>query len=132
MIHAEWCPDPSFLASVLFTDETLFSYEGVFNVYNSHVRAYENPHGTRSHAAQHHLAVSVWAGVIGDCLLGPYLLPPRLDGKKCLIIFETVLPTFLVAIPAHFCRDMWFQYDEAPVHSTITVRDYLNRIFGVQ
>ena len=37
-----------------------------------------NPHGTRSHASKH------WGntGIIGDYLLGPYLLRYRLDGRK--------------------------------------------------
>ena len=49
--------DPIFPASVLFTDEALFTRQGVFNTHNLQVCAYDNAHGTKSHAAQHRFAV---------------------------------------------------------------------------
>ncbi|KFM59024.1 hypothetical protein X975_20416, partial [Stegodyphus mimosarum] len=56
---------------------------------------------TRSHAPQHRFALNVCAGIFGDCFVGLYLLPPRLNGRKYLIFLETVLPTFLGAVPAY-------------------------------
>ncbi|GFR09358.1 hypothetical protein TNCT_84571 [Trichonephila clavata] len=53
--------DPSFPALSFFADEASFSCKGVFNAHNSHLRAYDNPHVTRSHAAQHCFAVNMWA-----------------------------------------------------------------------
>ncbi|GFW59741.1 DUF4817 domain-containing protein [Trichonephila clavipes] len=118
-----------FLSSLESINEASFCSEGVFN---AHVWAYYIPHDTRSHAVHHRSAVKVWAGIIGDCLLGFYLLPPRLDGRKYLIFLETVMPIFLGTVPLHIFQDMWFQHDGAPAHNTIVVRDYLNQIFGAR
>lgn len=65
--------DPAFGASVLFTDEASFTREGTFNPHNAHLWALENPHGTRTRAAQSRFSVNVWAGIVGDHLIGPYL-----------------------------------------------------------
>ena len=87
-----------------------------------------NPHGTRSHASKH------WGntGIIGDYLLGLYLLPYLLDGRKYLIFLEIVLPTFLGTVPAHVCRDMWYQHDGAPSHTKNAACDYLNWTYEVR
>lgn len=61
--------------------------------------------------------------------VGTLLATARLDGRKYPIFLETVLPTFLGAVPTHSRRDMWYQQDGAPTHSTIVVLDYLNRTF---
>ncbi|GFQ86200.1 transposable element Tcb1 transposase [Trichonephila clavata] len=119
--------DPSFPASVLFTDDASFSHEGLFNVYSLHVWAYNNPHSTRSHTGQHCFAVNVWAGIIDDCLLEPYLLSLLLDSQKYQFFLETVLPTLLGCVLAHIRQDMLFQSDGALAHSTIVVHvcDYI-------
>ncbi|GFX36893.1 DUF4817 domain-containing protein [Trichonephila clavipes] len=83
------------LTSVLFTDETSFSREGIFNTHNSHSWAAANPHVTRTRAAQDRFLVNVGAGILGDHLIGPYILPDRLIGPRYLISLEQVLPELL-------------------------------------
>ncbi|GFR03977.1 uncharacterized protein TNCT_442731 [Trichonephila clavata] len=122
--------NPSFPASVLFTDGASFSLEEVLKTHNAHVCAYYNPHGTRNHAVQHCLAVNVCPGIINDCLLRSYLLPPQMDSRIYLIFLETVLPVFLHAAPAHIRQDMWFQNDGAQAYSKIIMHDYLNQEFA--
>ncbi|GFU40957.1 uncharacterized protein TNCV_4645371 [Trichonephila clavipes] len=80
-----------FASSVLFCDETTFSREGVFNTHNAHMWALNNPHSTRLRAMQQRFTVNVWEGIVGDSLLGPYILPPRLDSHKYLV-FQNCLP----------------------------------------
>ena len=123
--------DSSFSVSVLFPDEASFSCEGVFNTHNSHVGLTT----TRMVYKKSRSAISFCrkcvAGIIGNCLLGFYLLPPRLVGWKYLILFETMLSTFLGAVPEHICQDVWYQHDGARAHSTV-VHDYLHRSFGAR
>ena len=38
---------PSFPSKVIFTDEALFTSEGIVNVHNLHLRSAVNPHVTR-------------------------------------------------------------------------------------
>ncbi|GFX58470.1 DUF4817 domain-containing protein [Trichonephila clavipes] len=87
--------NPFFAASELFTDEASFSREGIFNTHNSHSWAAVNPHVTRTRAAQDRFLVNVWAGILGDHLIGPYILPDRLTGPRYLIFLEQVLPELL-------------------------------------
>ncbi|GFW13955.1 uncharacterized protein TNCV_4700901 [Trichonephila clavipes] len=105
--------NPFFAASVLFTDEASFSRGGIFNTHNSHSWAAANPHVTRTRASQDRFLVNVWAGILGDHLIGPYILPDRLTGPRYLIFF---LPELLDSahVTAATRTSMWFQQDGAP------------------
>lgn len=61
--------DPNFLLKVLFTDESLFSREGIFNTHNCHIWADENPHCFRPRNFQHRFSVNLWAGLLGNHLV---------------------------------------------------------------
>lgn len=121
--------DVNFPAYVLFTDEATFNRDGVFNQHNAHLWAHENPHGVRQHAAQHRFAINVWAGLVGDCLVGPYLLPSRMTTANYRIFLKHVLPGLLDDVPLSVRRNMWFQHDGAPAHFGLAVRRDLNRSF---
>ncbi|GFS95250.1 hypothetical protein TNCV_2630801 [Trichonephila clavipes] len=55
--------------------------------------ALSNPHITRPRALhQQCFTVNVRAGITDDSLTGPYILPPRLDSDKYVIILQEVLP----------------------------------------
>ncbi|GFT55493.1 uncharacterized protein TNCV_4957771 [Trichonephila clavipes] len=105
--------NPFFAASVLFTDEASFSREGIFNTHNSHSWAAVNPHVTRTRAAQDRFLVNEWAGILGDHLIGPYILPDRLTGSRYLIFLEQVLPELLDSahVTAATRTSIWFQQD---------------------
>ena len=60
---------------VLFTDEACFTRERIYNSHNSHVWSKENPHATNVRSHQHRFRVNVWAGIVDDFLLGPYIVP---------------------------------------------------------
>ncbi|GFV97695.1 DUF4817 domain-containing protein [Trichonephila clavipes] len=121
-----------FEASVLFTDEASFSREGIFNTHNSHSWAAANPHVTRTRAAQDRFLVNVWADILGDHLIGPYILPGHLTGPRYLIFLEQVLPKLLdrAHVTAATRTSMWFQQDGAPAHFSISVRNHLDAVCG--
>ncbi|GFX64463.1 uncharacterized protein TNCV_4043531 [Trichonephila clavipes] len=124
--------NPFFAASVLFTDEASFSREGIFNTHNSHSWAAANPHVTRTQAAQDRFLVNVWAGILGDHLIGPYILPDRLTGPRYLIFLEQVLPELFDSahVTAATRTSMWFQQDGASSHFSISVRNHLDATCG--
>ncbi|GFX00424.1 uncharacterized protein TNCV_2090741 [Trichonephila clavipes] len=122
--------DMHFASSVLFCDEATFSREGVFNTHNAHMWALNNPHNTQPRAMQQRFTVNVWAGIVGDSLLGPYILPPRLDSHKYLVFLQEVLPELLTDVPAPIRRRMWLQQDGAPSHYARHVREHLDRTFS--
>jgi hypothetical protein len=38
-----------------------------------------------------HFSINVWADIVGDILMGPYLLPCQLDAQRYCVLFQTVL-----------------------------------------
>ncbi|KAI5711842.1 hypothetical protein M8J75_003493 [Diaphorina citri] len=74
----------NFVSSILFTDEANFSRDGITNFHNNHIWAMENPHGIVQKNHQQTFSWNVWAGIIGDTLLGPFFLPPILNGDNYL------------------------------------------------
>jgi hypothetical protein len=123
--------NPHFLKQILFTDEASFTREGMFNSKNSHVWDQVNPHETVIRGHQQRFSVNVWAGVLGDSLVGPYVLPDRLNSPTYLVFIRDVLPELLEDVALqdrlHFT---WFQHDGAPAHFGVQVRDHLNTTFG--
>jgi len=48
----------------------------------------ENTYANIASRYQHHFFVNVWAGIFGDHLIGPYILPNRLTGQMYLNFLE--------------------------------------------
>lgn len=113
--------------NILFTDEACFTRRGVTNFHNEHVYAYENPHAIRVKHFQHEFKINVWAGIIGNCIVGPVILPQRLTGEIYLQHLQNTLPDLLDDLPLELRRNMWFMHDGAPPHYTLNVRNYLNQ-----
>lgn len=74
------CVDPVFDTSLLFIDEANFNKDGIINFHSNHLWAEENPHNIVQSWYQQQFP-NVWAGIIGDHLIGPYFLPARLNGE---------------------------------------------------
>ncbi|GFU88356.1 uncharacterized protein TNCV_847491 [Trichonephila clavipes] len=113
--------------------EASFSREGIFNTHNNnHSGAAANPHVTRTRNAQDRFLVNVWAGILGDHLIGPYILPDHLTGPRYLIFLEQVFPELLDSahVTAATRTSMWFQQDGAPAHFSISVRNHLDATCG--
>lgn len=120
---------PNFLQQILFTDEAHFTREGVFNTRNKHLWADENPYGIVQRRFQKRFSVNVWAGIIGDSLIGPYILPNKLNGPTYLVFLREILPELLDNVPLEVRQSMWFQHDGAPPHFSVLVRDHLNATY---
>lgn len=116
---------PDFPSCILSSDESCFIQVGVMSLHNMHIGAHENPKCTRAHAHQQRFVINIWAVVIGDMLIDPYLLPQRLDGNTYGIFLERVAGSDGDA-PAARRRNIWFQHDEASAHFSYSVREYLD------
>ena len=66
---------------MLFTDEASFQRDQIVNFHNQHAWADVNPHATVEARHQQRFSVNVWAGIVGDYLVGSYVLPQRLNGQ---------------------------------------------------
>lgn len=119
----------NFCKKILFTDEACFTRRGITNFHNEHVYAEENPHAIKINHFQHEFKINVWAGIIGNFIIGPVRLPQRLTGEAYLIFLQHTLPDLLDDIPLDIRRNMWFMHDGAPPHFSMNVRHYLNHHF---
>ena len=68
--------DGQFINYVLFTGEAGFTRHGIFNFHDSHVWAAVNPNEVKQARHQQSISFNVSVGILGDCLIGPYFLPP--------------------------------------------------------
>lgn len=118
--------DPTILRRILWTDEANFNRNGVFNIHNEHFYARENPHVTVEHYHQQRFSVNVWAGIIGDHILGPIFINGNLNGENFLNLLNTQISDLLDDLPLGVINNMYFQLDGAPVHNAAAVRTWLN------
>ena len=123
----EKAADWHFAVSILFTDEAAFSLDSVMNYHNLHKWTDENAHVTHLHTAQWKFSVNVWAGIVGDCLLGPYIISERLNGSMYLTFLQEVLPKMLNYVPMPIRQCIQFQHDIAPACFSTGVRAHLQQ-----
>ena len=91
--------DDNFINNILWTDESQFTRDGINNFHNMHTWACANPHATRQTSHQHRFSVNVWAGVIGNTLIGPAILPSRVDSTSYLDFIQHELPELPEDLP---------------------------------
>ncbi|KAJ4439948.1 hypothetical protein ANN_08079 [Periplaneta americana] len=121
--------NPNFPALVLFTDEAQFTRDGITNFHNQHVWAYENPRATVPSHHQVRFSLNMWAGIIGDRLVGPHVLVNRLTGQAYTNFLENTIPHVLENTPLINRQHIHFLHDGSPAHFSRTARRYLDRRF---
>lgn len=121
--------DENFLRCILWTDECFFTKNGVFNSHNMHQWSNVNPHATWRGHSQQRFGVNIWAGICINQLIGPHILPYRLNGEHYIQFLDNNLEDLLEDLPLAIRRDLWFQQDGAPAHYDINVRNWLDANF---
>jgi hypothetical protein len=96
------------------------------NLHNLHIWAEENPHPTRSSTFQHRFCVNVWAGIVDDRLIGPYVIEYRIDGAQYLNFLQETRPILMDDLPLNVCQDICYQLVGAPAHFTRPVSVWSN------
>ncbi|GIX71294.1 uncharacterized protein CEXT_611611 [Caerostris extrusa] len=88
----------AFTARILWADEARFTRDGVFNSHNSHMYLPPilMPSARRTSGP---LVCKCGAIMLGNRLIGPYLLPERLTGHSYLIFIRDVLSDVLDDMP---------------------------------
>jgi hypothetical protein len=74
---------------VLFRDEVRFGRDGIINIHKQHQWAEDNPHSRH----QQQIRINVWAGIVGDYLVGLHVLPHHFTGNHYRDFLLDVLPT---------------------------------------
>lgn len=118
--------NPRFPELVLWTDEAMFTRNGIVNVRNSHIWAHANPRAMRVHHYQYEFRCNVWLGILGDTFIGPFFLPQQLNGERYRHFLTYSLPDLLDDVPLLTRRDMWLQMDGCPAHYAAATRNWLD------
>lgn len=121
--------DADFSKFIIFSDESLFTREGIFNSRNWHIWSDENPHALRIRNNQVRWKMNIWAGILGTNILGPIVLPDILDGNAYLRFLRENLPEFVEDVPLDRRGQLIFQQDGAPPHNKRCVTNFLDRTF---
>ena len=121
--------DNDFPKYVLFTAEDTSTRGGAFNTRNLRMWQNGNPHVVHQSHHQQRFSGNVWAGIIGNNLVGAYLLPTRLTGDLYEVFMRQKLPEVLDDVPLCIPSQMWFQEDGAPVHTSRNERQCLDHTF---
>lgn len=88
------------------------------------------PHDVRPHDTRHCFTANACVVLVGDRLVGPYLLPFPMTSTKYRIFIEQVHPCLLQDLPQNVKCKMWFQLNGATLQSRLCVRQHLITVFG--
>lgn len=121
--------NPHFIAEMLSSDEATFGNRGGVNRHNSHYYSDQNPHWQRSQEFQRQWSINVWAGILGNNIIGPYSFEQHLNALNYFTFLQNDLPNLLRHINNDLLNRMWFQQDGAPAHRSRNVTNFLNNRF---
>lgn len=127
------------LHNICFTDECSFFLNGNVNKQNCRYWSDENPKHFREGHTQYPEKVNVWAGILGNAIIGPLFIQENLTGELYLNLLEEVIDPLITAslenqLDAGGNRILQedlihFQQDGAPPHYFLPVRQWLTQNF---
>ncbi|XP_066261268.1 uncharacterized protein [Euwallacea similis] len=126
-INDQRTQDMFFHKKILFTDEACFTRTGISNIHNEHVYAEVNPHTAKVRHHQKDFRINVWAGIVDNFIVGPVILPDRLNGENYLNFLKNTMPELLEDLTLALRQKVWFMHDGAPPHHSVNVRAFLNQ-----
>jgi hypothetical protein len=80
---------------------------------------------------QQQFSINVWAGIVGDCLVGPPVLPHRLAGNHYRDFLSHDLPELLEDVPLAARVRVWYMHDGAPGYFCLAVRGVLSNMYHI-
>lgn len=127
LILGELEEDPSLVDRILFSDECTFYINGEVNRHNCRYWCEQNPHVMHESHQQTTSKVNLWCGIIGNSIIGPFVLEGNLNSEKYLqLLQDEVGPALTEVVGA---VEVVFQQDGAPAHFGMAVREYLDNTF---
>lgn len=123
-----------FLKRVCFADECTFFLNGKVNKQNVRYWSDTNPHIFREGHTQFPKKVNVWAGILGNRVVGPIFIRGNLTGVLYRNLLETEIEPRIRQIVLNNQeefenREIIFQQDGAPPHFDRMAREFLDTNF---
>lgn len=129
--------DPNLIKNICFSDESTFFLNGFVNKHNCRYWDNENPHLFREDHTQHPQKINVWAGILGNEIIGPIFIEDNLTGQLYLNLLENVIDPLITQSlesqvdeednPLLDEQNLHFQQDGAPPHYALHVRQWLDQ-----
>ncbi|KAJ8936931.1 hypothetical protein NQ318_007055 [Aromia moschata] len=112
------------IEQILFTDESSFSLHGHHNPSVAVGYSRENKHLSIPQRTQYPQKVNVWAGILGNSIIGPFFIDGNLNAEKYLnLLRDQIIPT-LQRLNINL-EEIWYQQDGCPAHNAIAVLEML-------
>lgn len=120
--------DEYFIQNILFTDESTFPRHGKHNPSVLRYWSRKNQHLVRNVRTQYPEKLNVWAGILGDNIIGPFVVDGNLNGVKYLDLLRTRIIPAVRRLNVDFDA-IWFMQDGCPAHNSRLVREFLENTF---
>lgn len=117
-----------FARHILFTDESSFSLLGRHNPSVVRYWSRENKHFSVPLRTQYPQKVNVWAGILGDNIVGPFFIDGTLNAERYLHLLQNSVVPAVRNLDVNF-EEIWLQQDGCPAHNARPVQDYLSQTF---
>ncbi|KAG6464549.1 hypothetical protein O3G_MSEX014594 [Manduca sexta] len=124
--------DSNFLSNVMWTDDSTFTRNGIWNRQNRRYWSLENPHVYRESEHQYRFSLNVWAGIHKNQIIGPIFIDGTLTAVKFIELLRGPVAEYTDQLPLTDHRQLWYQLDGAPPHSVVSSRERLTEMFGQQ
>lgn len=125
--------NPNFMYNICFSDECSFFLNGLVNRHNCRYWSDSNQHLFRQSHTQHPEKLNVWAGILGNNLIGPFFFEGNLTGEMYLTLLQdNIVPRIreVIAEDNNLAQhEVFFQQDGAPAHYAAPVRQFLSENF---
>jgi hypothetical protein len=126
-IEAKLAQDENFLDYIIWSDESNFSNNGMYNRHNNHYWCRINPMRTHETNNQVRFSFNVWCGIMKNRVVMVHIFEGHLNTVKYLEILE-LLRNALNDLPEEYDTFI-FQQDGAPAHNSRLSTTYLNNHF---
>jgi hypothetical protein len=117
-----------FLQNVLFTDESSFPLHGHHNPSVVRYWSRENKHLSVPLRTQYPQKVNVWAGILGNNIVGPFFINGNLNGERYLQLLQQQILPAIRNLNVNL-EEIWFQQDGCPAHNARQVQSVLAETF---
>ena len=117
------------IKSIIFSDESHIHLNKFMNKQNFRMWSRNKPMVVFEKPL-HSLKVTVWCGMSGNRLYGPFFFEDAQTGNACTITKETYIEMLETVMNVDITPDIWFQQDGATAHTSVIARDWLKSRFG--
>lgn len=121
--------NPILLQNIVFSDEATFQLNGEVNRRNFRYWSDTNPHWMRENHTQYPQKLNVWAGMVGDTIIGPFFIEGNLNAVSYEQLLRNQIVSAIQALKGDDFQNTWLQQDGASAHYGVNVRQYLNETF---